>query len=121
VASNHGASPAQVALAYIRDKPGVSSVIVGARTADQLKVNLEAVALRLAPEEREELDEVSAPRLLYPYWWQALYDNRLGTADLSLLGRYVGSDRRELPGLVKQLAVPPSDQTTDGPPPIGVT
>jgi hypothetical protein len=34
------------------------------------------------------LDDVSAPDLLYPYWWQAKYDERLGPADLALLGRY---------------------------------
>ena len=32
--------------------------------------------------------KVSAPPLLYPYWWQAKYDERLGDADLALLGRY---------------------------------
>jgi hypothetical protein len=41
---------------------------------------------------REALDDVSAPRLIYPYWWQAKYDNRLGPADLTLLGRYLAEE-----------------------------
>jgi hypothetical protein len=107
VAADHGASPAQVALAYLLDKPGVSSVIVGARTTEQLTDNLEAANLKLTTGEREELEQVSAPPLLYPYWWQAKYDNRLGAADLALLGRYLAETaageggRRLLPGFGK--------------------
>jgi hypothetical protein len=58
----------------------------------------------LSDEERLRLDSVSAPRLLYPYWWQAKYNERLGAADLALLERYaavplpVGSIHRDLPG-----------------------
>jgi aryl-alcohol dehydrogenase-like predicted oxidoreductase len=91
IAEGHGVSAAQVALAYTRDRPGVTSVIVGARTEEQLTDNLKAAELELAEDERARLDEVSAPPLLYPFWHQAnTAADRLGPADLSLLAPYVG-------------------------------
>jgi aryl-alcohol dehydrogenase-like predicted oxidoreductase len=91
VSSSHDVSPAQVALAYMLERPGVTSVIIGARTEDQLADNLAAADLRLTAVERARLDELSAPPLLYPYWHQALTAaDRLGPADLTLLGPHVG-------------------------------
>ena len=78
----------QVALAYLLQKPGVVSLVIGAQTDAQLAENLPAAELTLDDAEMAQLDEVSAPPLLYPYWWQAKYDERLGDADLALLGRY---------------------------------
>jgi aryl-alcohol dehydrogenase-like predicted oxidoreductase len=87
IADGHGVSAAQVALAWLLERPGVSSVIVGARTEDQLVDNLRATDLRLSDEERTRLDEISRPPLLYPYWHQAkTASDRLGAPDLSLLG-----------------------------------
>ena len=87
VAEGRGVSAAQVALSWLLGRPGVVSVIVGARTDEQLADNLKAVDLVLSEEERRRLDEVSAPPLLYPYWHQAkTASDRLGPADLSLLG-----------------------------------
>jgi aryl-alcohol dehydrogenase-like predicted oxidoreductase len=86
IGAAHGASAAQVALAYLLRKPGVTSLIVGARTDDQLADNLAAANLQLADEEMARLDEVSAMPLLYPHWHQAntAWD-RLGSPELSLL------------------------------------
>jgi aryl-alcohol dehydrogenase-like predicted oxidoreductase len=104
VAEARACTVPQVALAYLLQKPGVVSLVIGARTDAQLAQNLPAAELTLEPEEMRRLDEVSAPALLYPYWWQAKYDERLGQADLALLGRYrdipVGDDglHRPLPG-----------------------
>jgi aryl-alcohol dehydrogenase-like predicted oxidoreductase len=104
IAEDRGRPVPQVALAYLLHKPGVVSLIVGARTEEQLAENLGAASLALGPEEMRRLDDVSAPDLLYPYWWQAKYDERLGEADLALLGRYrdvpVDGDglHRPLPG-----------------------
>jgi aryl-alcohol dehydrogenase-like predicted oxidoreductase len=90
IAEGHGVSPAQVALAYTLGKPGVTSVIVGARLEEQLADNLEAADLELGSEERARLDEVSAPPLLYPFWHQAATAaDRLSPADLSLLGPHL--------------------------------
>ncbi len=83
-------SAAQVALAWLLRKPAVTSVIVGARTDDQLADNLRAAELRLSDDELARLDEVSGTSLLYPYWHQAkTAADRLSAADLSLLGRHI--------------------------------
>ena len=79
---------AQIALAYLLHKPGVTSLVIGARTDEHLAQNIPAADLSLDDDEIRRLDDVSAPQLLYPYWWQAKYDDRLGEADLALLGRY---------------------------------
>ena len=90
VAGGHGVSAAQVALAWLLGRPGVASVVVGARTEEQLADNLAAAELRLSEEERLRLDEVSAPPLLYPYWHQAkTASDRLSPADLTLLGPHL--------------------------------
>jgi aryl-alcohol dehydrogenase-like predicted oxidoreductase len=90
IADNHGVSAAQVALAWLLSRPGVASVVVGARTEEQLADNLAAAGLRLSEEERGRLDEVSAPPLLYPYWHQAkTASDRLSPADLTLLGPHL--------------------------------
>jgi aryl-alcohol dehydrogenase-like predicted oxidoreductase len=68
IAAAHDVSVAQVALAYLLAKPAVTSVIVGAKTAEQLADNLAATKLVLAPEELAKLDEVSALPPEYPGW-----------------------------------------------------
>jgi diketogulonate reductase-like aldo/keto reductase len=70
----------------------VTSVIIGARTDDQLRDNLGAASLTLAADERAALDKVSVPDLVYPHWHQlAIAKDRLGAADLALLGQHLGS------------------------------
>jgi aryl-alcohol dehydrogenase-like predicted oxidoreductase len=91
IADGHGVSAAQVSLAWLLGRPGVASVVVGARTEEQLADNLAASEFRLSEEERRRLDEVSAPPLLYPYWHQArTASDRLSPADLTLLGPHLG-------------------------------
>jgi len=65
-ASGLGVSPLEVALAWVRDRPGVTAAIVGARTAAQLRGSLAAEPLELPEEIRTALDEVSSPELGYP-------------------------------------------------------
>jgi len=59
-------SPLAVALAWVRDAPGVTAPVVGARTAAQLRASLDAERLTLPTEIRAALDEVSAPPTGYP-------------------------------------------------------
>jgi aryl-alcohol dehydrogenase-like predicted oxidoreductase len=66
VARQVGASPANVALAWLQAQPGVSSIIIGARTLEQLDANLAALDVKLAPEHLSALDEVSRPALNFP-------------------------------------------------------
>jgi aryl-alcohol dehydrogenase-like predicted oxidoreductase len=90
VADDRGVSAAQVALAWLLGRAGVASVIIGARTDEQLADNLRAAELELSAEERRRLDEVSAVPLIYPFWHQAkTASDRLGPADLSLLGPHL--------------------------------
>lgn len=73
VAQGHGASPAQVALRWLLDRPAVTSVILGARTREQLADNLKAADLALTAEEVAELTRVSEPDLeAYPYGTKAI-------------------------------------------------
>jgi aryl-alcohol dehydrogenase-like predicted oxidoreductase len=82
-----GVSAAQVALAYLLHRPGVASLVIGARNEDQLADNLRAADLDLSADELARLDEASAPPLIYPYWHQLkTASDRLGAPDLSLLG-----------------------------------
>ena len=68
VAEGRGASMAQVALAWLVDRPAVTSVILGARTMEQLKDNLGAAGLHLSAEETARLDAASDPGAAdYPY------------------------------------------------------
>jgi aryl-alcohol dehydrogenase-like predicted oxidoreductase len=68
IAADHGVSASQVALAWLANQPAVTSVILGARTTDQLADNLGAADLELAPQETERLTQASQPRVgVYPY------------------------------------------------------
>jgi aryl-alcohol dehydrogenase-like predicted oxidoreductase len=71
VAKAHGVSTARVALAWVRAKPFITSIIIGAKTIEQLDDNLEAVSLTLSDAETAKLDAVSAQRPLYPHWMAA--------------------------------------------------
>lgn len=73
IATERGASVAQVALAYLLAKPHVTSVIIGAKTDAQLADNLGATKLQLSADELAALDKVSALPSEYPGWmndWQ---------------------------------------------------
>ena len=86
VAQAHGVSASQVALAWLLTRPGIASVIIGARTDEQLADNLGAAALTLTAEDIERLERVSRLPLPYPYWHQkATAADRLSPADLALM------------------------------------
>jgi aryl-alcohol dehydrogenase-like predicted oxidoreductase len=61
-----GVSPVAVALSWVRDRPGVTAPIVGARTSAQLQASLAAESLLLPEPVRQALDDVSAPPSGYP-------------------------------------------------------
>jgi aryl-alcohol dehydrogenase-like predicted oxidoreductase len=68
VAESRGASMSVVALAWLVDRPAITSVILGARTTEQLDDNLGAAGVHLSVEEKELLDAASAPLVAdYPY------------------------------------------------------
>ena len=58
----------QAALNDLLPKPGVTSVISGVRTSDQLADDLNTVNWEMTSDEVARLDELSKPTRLYPYW-----------------------------------------------------
>ena len=90
VGDAHKVSAAQVALAWLAGKPGVSSLVIGARNEAQLKDTLASVDLKLKADERKKLDDVSMLPLLYPYWHQHnSVSDRLGPADMGLHAQHL--------------------------------
>jgi aryl-alcohol dehydrogenase-like predicted oxidoreductase len=90
IATERGVSAAQIALAWLLGRPGVSTIVIGARTSEQLADNLAAAELQLTDEEQTRLDSVSRPPLIYPHWHQAASaGDRLGEPERTLLGPYL--------------------------------
>ncbi len=77
MAEARGISVAQIALAWLLHRPAVTSVIIGAKRLDQLEDNLASVDVTLSAEDMKLLDDVSALRVQYPSWMNALGDDRL--------------------------------------------
>jgi aryl-alcohol dehydrogenase-like predicted oxidoreductase len=73
IAQERGVTPTQVALNWLLRKPGVTSVIFGARTMEHLQDNLAAAQWGLSDEEMDRLDDITALRPPYPYWHQRKY------------------------------------------------
>jgi aryl-alcohol dehydrogenase-like predicted oxidoreductase len=68
IAAERSVNPAQVSLAWLEGRPAVTSVILGARNTEQLADNLGAASVELTDQERQRLDEMSAPQFpAYPY------------------------------------------------------
>lgn len=68
IAKGHDASIAQVALAWVRQQPGITSTIIGAKTLDQLKANIESTNLNLTQEDLSKIDAISPLPKQYPGW-----------------------------------------------------
>ncbi|WP_111747500.1 aldo/keto reductase [Salinisphaera orenii] len=82
IGDGHGVSAAQVAIAWINSRPGVTTSVIGARKAHQLQDNLDAAHLKLSDEEIATIEKVSRPPLIYPYWHQKkTASERFGPAD----------------------------------------
>jgi aryl-alcohol dehydrogenase-like predicted oxidoreductase len=78
VAERRGANIAQTALAWLLHQPVVTSVIIGARNAAQLKDNLTSVDVKLDDADLKELDEISRLTPEYPGWMQFGDDRKPG-------------------------------------------
>jgi aryl-alcohol dehydrogenase-like predicted oxidoreductase len=76
VSASEGRSPAQVALNWVLDRPGVAAPILGVRTVEQLTDNLGATGWTLDGESRARLDAVSSPELPYPHDFYARLGHR---------------------------------------------
>jgi aryl-alcohol dehydrogenase-like predicted oxidoreductase len=76
MAAKTGKTVPQVALNWLLQRPTVSSVIVGARTEEQLRQNLGAVGWNLTADQVNRLDKASASQPVYPYWHQRQFTER---------------------------------------------
>jgi aryl-alcohol dehydrogenase-like predicted oxidoreductase len=72
--SREGASVAQVALNWLLARPGIASVLIGARTGEQLRDNLGAMNWRLTQEELTALSAHSTPTIGYPRAQRAVFE-----------------------------------------------
>ena len=80
VAESENISVARVALAWMLTKPFVTSIIIGAKTPEQLKDNLAATEVRLLPEQVAQLNKVSELPEEYPGWMIERQKNESGSA-----------------------------------------
>ena len=78
VAAELGISSAQVALAWVRSRPAITSTLIGARTVEQLQSNLASLEVTLAPDQLAALESPSAPSLDFPAINNALLGPMLG-------------------------------------------
>jgi aryl-alcohol dehydrogenase-like predicted oxidoreductase len=69
MAGEKGCTPSQLALAWVRTRPGVTAPIMGPRTLEQFEDNLGSLEVSITPEDEERLDAVSKPgRMVVPYY-----------------------------------------------------
>ncbi len=89
IGAAHDLSAAQVALAWLLSRPGISSLVVGGVSQDQFRDNFRAVDLKLTDEDLQRLNDVSRLPLIYPYWHQHNFArSRFGAADQVLHADY---------------------------------
>ncbi|RMP42483.1 hypothetical protein ALO95_200194 [Pseudomonas syringae pv. antirrhini] len=98
VGEENGTSAAQVCLAWLKDRPGITSLIVGARTESQLKENLGAVNLKLTPEQISRIEKNTRRQPLHPYWQRLTGQvDRLDPAELPFLREHFDTIRSTKP------------------------
>lgn len=89
IAAEHSATPAQVALAYTLGRPGVTTLVIGAKNPAQLADNLGGAEITLTQDEVGRIERVSRPVVPYPYWHQLAWDlARLSPAERTFLEPY---------------------------------
>jgi len=76
IGKDRGKTPAQIALNWILQQPGITAPIMGARTLEQLKENLGCTGWQLSEEEMNKLKKASDIPLPYPYRFVERYTRR---------------------------------------------
>jgi aryl-alcohol dehydrogenase-like predicted oxidoreductase len=77
MAARHGASVAQIAIAWLLARPAVTSVILGVAKPEQLEDNLGAVNVKLTEEDIAELDAATPLPPVYPHWFNEMLADRV--------------------------------------------
>jgi aryl-alcohol dehydrogenase-like predicted oxidoreductase len=80
-------SMSQIALNYALQKPGITSVIIGARNEKQLIENISTSDWKLSSEEMKTLDEISEPPRIYPHWYFDVFKKSRMERYFSILAR----------------------------------
>jgi len=93
VAARRNSTVAQIALAWLLHQPAVTSVIIGAKNANQLKDNLGAVDVQLDSEDLKQLDEVSRLAPEYPGWMFATQGSDRRPGEVRDWSKYVSSNK----------------------------
>jgi aryl-alcohol dehydrogenase-like predicted oxidoreductase len=75
IAQSRGVPPSQVALNWLRAQRDVAAPIIGARTLEQLEINLGCLTWMLTSDEVDDLNKASAPGTPYPYSFVAQVDS----------------------------------------------
>lgn len=87
IAAEKNITVAQTSLAWTLARPGVTSLVVGARKLSQLEDTIKAVDVKLTEDDIKRLNDVSQMPLYYPFWHQSRFTrNRMSAADAVLLG-----------------------------------
>lgn len=68
IGQQHNATPAQVALAWVRQQPGITSTIIGAKTIEQVNANIQSTDVVLTADDLQKIDAVSPLPAQYPGW-----------------------------------------------------
>lgn len=68
IGQQYNASPSQIALAWVRQQPGITSTIIGAKNIEQLNDNIKSIEIELSSADLEKIDTVSALTKEYPEW-----------------------------------------------------
>ena len=68
IADTHDVTIAETALAWVRHQRGVTSTLIGAKNAEQLKSNLNSASIELTDDDLQKLDDVSSVPARYPFW-----------------------------------------------------
>lgn len=76
VAAETGKTVPQIALNWLLQRPGISTLVIGARNEEQLRANLGAIGWNLTPDQIAKLDAASAVPKTYPYWHQSNFSER---------------------------------------------
>ncbi|WLA97440.1 aldo/keto reductase [Bradyrhizobium elkanii] len=73
VARETGRTVPQVTLAWLRARPGIGTIVLGARTGRQLADNLASDSLVLSPQQSSLIEAAGRPAPLYPFWHRAMW------------------------------------------------
>lgn len=78
ISTQYNATVAQIALAWVRQQPGITSTIIGAKNINQLNDNLHSINIQFSEKDLKKIDEVSPLELQYPGWMvKRQSDNRI--------------------------------------------